>query len=64
MIQQILSATQDKRVEIIGAVCPARFDTQLEKDLEYIAKCTQSKIIILDDVFMMKQLKLYKNKNG
>ena len=64
MIQQILSATQDKRVEIIGAVCPARFDNQLEKDLEYIAKCTQSKIIILDDVFMMKQLKLYKNKNG
>ncbi|MDO4391880.1 MAG: hypothetical protein Q4C11_02100 [Clostridium sp.] len=64
MIQQILSATQDKRVEIIGAVCPVRFDTQLEKDLEYIAKCTQSKIIILDDVFMMKQLKLYKNENG
>lgn len=64
MIQQILSATQDKRVEIIGAVCPARFDTQLEKDLEYIARCTQSKIIILDDIFMMKQLKLYKNKNG
>lgn len=64
MIQQILSATQDKRVEIIGAVCPVRFNTQLEKDLEYIAKCTQSKIIILDDVFMMKQLKLYKNENG
>ena len=64
MIQQILSATQDKRVEIIGAVCPTRFDTQLEKDLEYIAKCTQSKIIILDDIFMMKQLKFYRNKNG
>lgn len=64
MIQQILSATQDKRIEIIGAVCPARFDTQLEKDLEYIAKCTESKIVILDDIFMMKQLKFYKNHNG
>ena len=31
MIQQILSATQDKRVEIIGAVCPARFDTHNSK---------------------------------
>lgn len=61
MIQQILSATQDKRIEVIGAVCPARFDTQLEKDLEYIAKCTQSKIVILDDNFMIRQLKYYKN---
>ena len=32
-----------------------------EKDLEYIAKCTQSKIVILDDNFMIRQLKYYKN---
>lgn len=62
MIQQILSATQDKRIDVIGAVCPARFDAQLAKDLEYIAKCTQSKIIILDDKFMIRQLKYYINK--
>ena len=62
MIQQILSATQDKRIEVIGAVCPVRFDTQLEKDLDYIAKCTQSKIVILDDRFMIRQLKHYRNK--
>lgn len=59
MIQQIISASQDRRIEIIGAVCPTRFDTQFEKDLDYIAKCTHSKIVILDDVFMMKQFKYY-----
>lgn len=63
MMQQIISATQDKRVEIIAAICPSRFDTQLEKDIEYIAKCTHSKIIILDDRFMIKQLKYYEDKN-
>lgn len=64
MIQQILTATRDKRVEIIGAICPTKFDTQLEKELEYLAKCTQSKIVILDDTFMIKQLKNYKNKKS
>ena len=60
MLQQILIASQDKqRIGIIGAICPAKFDEQLEKDLEYLAKCTQSKIIILDDIFMEKQLKNY-----
>ena len=64
MIQQILTATRDKRVEIIGAICPTRFDTQLKKELEYLAKCTQSKIVILDDTFMIKQLKKYKSKKS
>lgn len=60
MIQQILWTTHDKeRVDIIGAICPARFDTQLEKELEYIAKCTKSKILIMDDLFMQKLLKVY-----
>ena len=61
MIQQILSSTQDKRIGIIGAICPSRFDDQLEKDIEYIAKCTQTKIVILDDLFMVKQLKKYES---
>lgn len=61
MIQQILSSTQDKRIDIIGAICPSRFDDQLEKDIEYIAKCTQTKIVIIDDLFMVKQLKKYES---
>lgn len=64
MLQQILVASQDKRVGIIGAICPARFDDQLISDIEYLAKCTQSKIVILDDVFMEKQLKNYNMKNN
>ena len=53
MLQQILVASQDKqRIGIIGAICPAKFDEQLEKDIEYLSKCTKSKIVILDDIFM------------
>ena len=64
MLQQILVASQDKhRIGIIGAICPAKFDEQLVKDIEYLAKCTQSKIIILDDIFMEKQLKYYNISN-
>ena len=65
MLQQILVASQDKqRIGIIGAICPAKFDEQLEKDIEYLAKCTQSKIAILDDIFMEKQLKNYNTINS
>lgn len=65
MLQQILVASQDKqRIGIIGAICPAKFDEQLEKDIEYLAKCTQSKIVILDDIFMEKQLKNYNTINS
>ena len=65
MLQQILVASQDKqRIGIIGAICPTKFDEQLEKDIEYLAKCTQSKIVILDDIFMEKQLKNYNTINS
>lgn len=65
MLQQILVASQDKqRIGIIGVICPAKFDEQLEKDIEYLAKCTQSKIVILDDIFMEKQLKNYNTINS
>ena len=64
MIQQMLVASQDRqRIGIIGAICPTKFDEQLEKDIEYLAKCTQSKIVILDDLFMEKQLKYYNISN-
>ena len=64
MLQQILVASQDKRIGIIGAICPAKFDDQLINDIEYLAKCTESKIVILDDVFMEKQLRNYNKKNN
>ncbi|MBO6233640.1 MAG: hypothetical protein J6N78_06295, partial [Clostridia bacterium] len=64
MLQQILVASQDKRIGIIGAICPVKFDDQLINDIEYLAKCTESKIVILDDVFMEKQFKNYNMKNN
>ena len=37
MLQQILVVSQDKqRIGIIGAICPTKFDEQLEKDIEYL----------------------------
>lgn len=59
MLHQVLRATQNRKINIIGAVCPSRFDEQFVSDLEYLAKCTESKIMILDDRFMVKQLKYY-----
>lgn len=56
MIQQIITMCRDRRVNVIAAICPARFDDQLIQDLNYIAKVTATKIIILDDIFMCKLL--------
>lgn len=60
MLQQILTMSHDKRVDIIGAICPMKFHDQLIKEIEYLSKITQTKIIILDDRFMVKQLKKYR----
>lgn len=60
MLQQILSMSRDKRVDVIGAICPARFHDQLVQELHYLAKITNVKILILDDVFMSKLL-IHKN---
>ena len=60
MIQQIVTMSRDKRVELIGAICPARFHDQLKQELYYIANITNTKIVILDDIFMCKLL-VYKN---
>ncbi len=56
MIQQILSMSRDKRVKLIGAICPARFHDQLRQELYYLANITKVKLVILDDVFMSKLL--------
>lgn len=60
MIQQVLTMSRDKRVNLIGAICPARFHDQLRQELYYIANITNTNIIILDDIFMCK-LMVYKN---
>ena len=62
MIQQIITMSRDKRIDIIGAICPAKFHDQLKQDLRYIASMFQIKIVILDDIFMCKLLK-YKTEN-
>lgn len=60
MLQQILTMSHDKRIDIIGAICPMKFHDQLIKEIEYLSKITQTKIVILDDRFMVKQLKKYR----
>ena len=60
MIQQILTMSRDKRVDVIGAICPAKFHDQLRQELYYLAKITKVRIIILDDIFMSKLL-IYQN---
>ena len=57
MIQQIITMSRDKRVDVIGAICPAKFHDQLKQELRYIANITKIKIVILDDIFMCKLLK-------
>lgn len=62
MLQQILTATHDARIGIIAAICPMRFHDQLVEELRYLAKLTGKPIVILDDMFMAKQYKVYLNR--
>lgn len=57
MLQQVLTMTHDRRAEIIAPICPMRFHPQLSAELEYIAKLTGKKLVILDDEFMVRLLK-------
>lgn len=59
MIQQVLSATHDARVGLIAAICPMRFHDQVVEELRYIAKLTGKSIVVLDDMFMVRQYKAY-----
>ena len=59
MLQQVLSATHDARIGAIAAICPMRFHDQLKEELRYIAKLTGKKVIILDDLFMVKTYRAY-----
>lgn len=59
MLQQFLSKTHDRRAGIIAVICPMRFHDQLKQELIYISKLTGTKFTILDDEFMVRQLKYY-----
>ena len=59
MIQQVFSATHDARIGIVASICPMRFHDQLVEDLRYLAILTGKPIVILDEMFMIKQLKAY-----
>lgn len=61
MLQQILMATHDARIGVIAAICPMRFHDQLQEELRYLAKLTGKPIVILDDMFMAKQYKVYRD---
>ena len=62
MLQQVLSATHDARIGVIAAICPMRFHDQLVEELRYIAKLTGKRIVILDDMFMTRQYKVYEDE--
>lgn len=64
LLQQILTMTHDKRVNVIGAICPMKFHDQLIKEIEYLSAISKVKMIILDDRFMIRQLKEYDEKKG
>lgn len=60
MIQQTLLFTHDKRIGIIAAICPMHFHDQMSQELAYISRLSGVKICILDDRFMIRQLKSYR----
>lgn len=60
IIQQVLAYTHDKRIGVIAAICPMPFHDQLTQELAYISKLSSVNICILDDRFMVRQLKHYR----
>ncbi len=61
MLQQIFLMCQDSRVGLIAAICPSRFQNQFQADLQYLSRLTGKPIVILDDIYMCKQLKAFRN---
>ena len=59
MIQQVLSMSHDERVDIIAPICPMRFHPQLVAEIEYIARKTGKKAMVIDDEFMIRLLKYH-----
>lgn len=61
MLQQIFLMCQDSRVGLIAAICPSRFQNQFQADLQYLSRLTGKPIVVLDDIYMCKQLKAFRN---
>lgn len=59
MLQQVFMMCQDSRVGLIAAICPSRFQDQFQADLLYISKLTNKPLVVLDDLYMCKQLKAF-----
>ena len=64
MLQQSFLMAQDNRVGIIAAICPSRFQAQFIADLYYLSRITKKPIIVMDDLYMCKQLKAFKSLNS
>lgn len=60
MLQQIFLMTQDTRVGLIAAICPSHFQDQFKQDLDYMSRLTNKPIIIMDDLYMCRQFKAFK----
>lgn len=61
MLQQIFMMCQDGRAGLIAAICPSRFQDQFQADLQYLSRLTGKPIVVLDDIYMCKQLKAFRN---
>lgn len=59
IIQQVLDAFVDQRVEIVGVIYPYLLDDQLKYFLYHHAKVNNKRIVILDYEFMLKLLDKY-----
>lgn len=60
MFHQVFVLAQNSRIDIVAAVCPSRFQDQFREDLEYLSKLVNKPLIILDDLYMCRQLKAFK----
>ncbi|MDO5130949.1 MAG: hypothetical protein Q4D64_13640 [Prevotellaceae bacterium] len=60
MLQQVFVMCQDSRIGLIAAICPSRFQDQFREDLQYVSKLTNKPVVVLDDLYMCKQLKAFK----
>lgn len=59
MIQQIITASHDARIGVIGALCPMRFHDQLVAELRYLSMLLKKRIVIMDERYMIHQLNHY-----
>ena len=64
IIQQFLKGVVDSRVEVLGPICPAKFDDQLLQDLKLLARVLNKKFFCWDDMKMVQLLDYYLESKG